>query len=66
VATETPLLIRDEQPPHGKQVREVNEAAFGRSDEADLIDKLRVEGATLLCLSQSVTDKLWVTFCSVE
>lgn len=41
---ESRLLIRDEQPPDGKQVREVNEAAFGRSDEADLIDMLRVEG----------------------
>jgi len=28
----------------------VNEAAFGRSDEADLIDRLRVEGAVLLSL----------------
>jgi putative acetyltransferase len=47
---ESRLLIRDEQPPDGKQVREVNEAAFGRSDEADLIDMLRVEGAILLSL----------------
>jgi putative acetyltransferase len=28
----------------------VNEAAFGRSDEADLIDRLRVEGVVLLSL----------------
>ncbi len=48
--TESPLLIRDEQPPDAKQVREVNEAAFGRSDEADLIDRLRVEGVILLSL----------------
>lgn len=46
----SPLLIRDEQPTDAKQVREVNEAAFGRSDEADLIDKLRVERAILLSL----------------
>jgi putative acetyltransferase len=33
-----------------QQVRIVNEAAFGRSDEADLIDKLRVEGVVLVSL----------------
>ncbi len=31
-------------------VRSVNEAAFGRSDEADLVDSLRREGAFLLSL----------------
>jgi predicted N-acetyltransferase YhbS len=45
-----PLLIRDEQSPDGEQVRIVNEAAFGRSDEADLIERLRIEGAILLSL----------------
>src|ERR1700727_2335418 len=48
--TEAPLRVRDEQPCDREQVRKVNEAAFGRSDEADLIDKLRVEGAVLLSL----------------
>jgi len=48
--TTSPLLIRDEQPRDREQVRKVNEAAFGRSDEADLIDRLRVEGAVLLSL----------------
>jgi putative acetyltransferase len=43
----SPLRIRDEQPHDREQVRLVNEAAFGRPDEADLIDKLREEGAVL-------------------
>jgi putative acetyltransferase len=45
--TQAPLLVRDEQPHDREQVRNVNEAAFGRSDEADLIDRLWVEGAVL-------------------
>jgi putative acetyltransferase len=48
--TESRLLIRDEQPADWKHVRIVNEAAFGRSDEADLIDRLRAEGVILLSL----------------
>jgi putative acetyltransferase len=46
----SPLLIRVEQPHDREKVRRVNEAAFGRSDEADLIDRLRVEGAVLASL----------------
>jgi putative acetyltransferase len=45
-----PLYIRHEQSSDREQVRKVNEAAFGRSDEADLIDRLRAEGAILLSL----------------
>jgi putative acetyltransferase len=44
------VLIREEQPGDRDQVRNVNEAAFGRSDEADLIDKLLMEGVVLLSL----------------
>jgi len=44
------LLIRDEQPRDRKQVRIVNETAFGRRDEADLIDRLQEEGVVLLSL----------------
>lgn len=43
-------LIRNEQPADRESIRAVNEAAFGRADEADLIDSLRTEGATLLSL----------------
>jgi putative acetyltransferase len=45
-----PLLVRDEHPDDRGQVRIVNEAAFGRSDESDLIDRLHAEGAVLLSL----------------
>ena len=44
------LLIRAEQLHDRAKVRIVNEAAFGRSDEADLIDRLRIEGAALASL----------------
>jgi len=47
---EAPLLVRDERPCDREQVRKVNEAAFDRSDEADLIDRLQAEGAVLLSL----------------
>src|SRR5579863_3627885 len=43
-------LIRDEQPRDREQVRKVNESAFGRSDEADLIDGIRDDEAILLSL----------------
>jgi putative acetyltransferase len=54
----SPLLVRDEQPCDREQVRKVNEAAFGRSDEADLIDKLRIEGAVLLSLVAEVDNRI--------
>jgi putative acetyltransferase len=41
------VTIRREQPDDEAGVRVVNEAAFGRSDEADLVDRLRHEGAVL-------------------
>ena len=44
------IVIRPEQPHDRDQVRQVNEAAFGRPDEADLIDGLHAEGAVLLSL----------------
>lgn len=43
-------FIRAEQPADRPSVREANESAFGRRDEADLIDALRQEGAVLLSL----------------
>lgn len=44
------LVVKDENPGDREQVRKVNEAAFGRSDEADLIDRLRADGVVLLSL----------------
>jgi len=39
-------------------VRSINEAAFGRPDEADLIDGLRAEGAVLLSLVAEVERRI--------
>lgn len=44
------VAIREEAPKDRSQVRIVNESAFGRPDEADLIDRLREEGVVLLSL----------------
>src|SRR5580693_1298370 len=40
-------VIRRENPRERGAVRSLNEVAFGRPDEADLIDRLRTEGAVL-------------------
>jgi putative acetyltransferase len=52
------LSIRRELPHDRDQTRTVNEAAFGRSDEADLIDNLRVEGMVLLSLVAELDDRI--------
>ena len=44
------LVIRCEDANDQSAVRTVNESAFGRPDEADLIDRLRKEGAVILSL----------------
>ena len=44
------LLIRPEQPEDTTAIRQVNEQAFGRSDEADLVDALRTHGKAVLSL----------------
>jgi putative acetyltransferase len=49
MSSQSPLL-RSEHPGDRQQVRKLNQAAFQRSDEADLIDGLRAEGAVLLSL----------------
>ncbi|HTS51359.1 MAG TPA: N-acetyltransferase [Bryobacteraceae bacterium] len=56
--TNATLFIRDEQPGDREQVRKVNETAFGRSDEADLIDRLLAEGAVLLSLVAEVDGQI--------
>lgn len=53
-----PPVVRDEHPDDREQVRIVNEAAFGRSDEADLIDRLRAEGAILLSLVAEIDPQI--------
>lgn len=51
-------LVREEQPGDRDQIRKVNEAAFGRADEADLIDGLRLEGVVLLSLVAELEGKI--------
>jgi len=58
VETQMPLRVRDEQPHDRDQVRIVNEAAFERSDEADLIDRLRDEGVVLASFVAEVDGKI--------
>lgn len=48
--TPLPVNIREENSRDQQEVRQINEAALGRSDEADLVDSLREEGAVLLSL----------------
>jgi putative acetyltransferase len=52
------MLIRSEQPDDRPQIRAVNEAAFGRPDEADLIDNLRTEGAVLISLVAEIDSQI--------
>ncbi len=44
------LTIRFEGPSDIEDIRMVEEAAFGRPDEADLVDQLRAKGDLLLSL----------------
>jgi putative acetyltransferase len=43
----TDLVLRREHADDRRAIRALTEAAFGRPDEADLIDRLRAEGAVL-------------------
>lgn len=52
------LLIRREEPHDRDQIRAVNEAAFNRPAEADLIDSLRAERVVLLSLVAELDDKI--------
>ena len=56
--TESHLIVRDEQPWDREQVRRVNESAFGRCDEADLIDRLRAEGVILISLVAELNSQI--------
>ena len=47
MSTSEHLILRREQPSDRASIRSVTEAAFGRADESDLIDRLRTEGAVL-------------------
>lgn len=42
------IRVKPERPEHIDGIRLVNEAAFGRVDEADLVDRLRADGHAIL------------------
>src|SRR5579871_5492228 len=44
------LLIRAEQSRDFAAIRSINEAAFGRADEATLVENLRADGAVIISL----------------
>ena len=44
------VLLHPERPQDEGVIRLINEAAFGRPDEADLVDRLRFEGVVLASL----------------
>lgn len=44
------MEVRTEKPDDASAVRYVNEIAFGRADEADLVDRLRTRAASYLAL----------------
>ena len=45
-----PAVVREEKPEDYQEVRRVNEAAFGRPDEAELVEALRDSGGPALSL----------------
>lgn len=59
------ILIRHELPSDANRVRVVNEVAFGESDEADLIDRLRAESVVLVSFVAEVHQTIigHVMFC---
>lgn len=52
------LLIRGEEAKDQSAVRTVNESAFGRLDEADLVDSLRREGAVIFSLVAEMNEQV--------
>jgi putative acetyltransferase len=52
------LIIRNEDPRDTPAIRSINEDAFGRPDEADLVDSLRGEGAVLGSLVAEIQDQV--------
>jgi putative acetyltransferase len=54
----TGIVIREELARDCVEIRRVNEAAFGRADEANLIEKLREPGDVLLSLVAEVDGEI--------
>jgi putative acetyltransferase len=55
---EMDIHIREERPDDYLVVREVNETAFERPDEADLVDRLREDGVALLSLVAEMESRI--------
>jgi putative acetyltransferase len=51
-------LVRRERPEDIAAIRQVNEQAFGRPDEADLVDVLRARGKAVLSLVAAEGDRI--------
>jgi putative acetyltransferase len=58
VSTADRVILRRENPREQGAVRSLNEAAFGRHDEADLIDRLRTEDAVLASFVAEYEDRI--------
>ena len=58
VRREKMITIREEQPQDVEAIREVNIRAFGQTQEADLMDKLRQSGDDLLSLVAVVQNRV--------
>ena len=54
------IEIREEQPEDRAEVRRINEAAFGRPEEAEIVDNLRDSCGDLLSLV-AIVDELPLT-----
>jgi putative acetyltransferase len=52
------VKIRDEQPGDASAILAVNEAAFGRPDEARLVDALRADGAAIVSLVAEIESEV--------
>jgi putative acetyltransferase len=48
--------VREERPEDSSAIRDVNRRAFGRDEEADIVDALRANGAVSLSLVATVDD----------
>ena len=52
------MIVREERPEDRDTVRRVQEAAFGRPDEADIVDALRADPAWALSLVAEVDGEI--------
>jgi putative acetyltransferase len=53
-----PVQIREERPGDAAAIRDVNRLAFGKDQEANIVDALRADGAALLSLVATSNDRI--------